>query len=351
MFFKSSQSSASAEQVVNVLSGFFQLCPAQVKGWVETSRKGLTITLPFACSSRSDELEKRLSEVADKVELQQKVAFSGQPKRAHRSIRNLVAVASGKGGVGKSTSTVNLALALQAEGARVGILDADIYGPSIPIMLGNSQEHPTSSDNKHMQPLEAHGLVANSIGYLVSKDDAAIWRGPMASRALQQLLNETLWPELDYLLIDLPPGTGDIQLTLAQQIPVSGAVVVTTPQNIALADAQKAIAMFNKVNVPVLGVLENMSYHQCEKCGHKEYLFARDGGEHISSHNQVPLLGHIPLDIHIREYTDSGKALITERPDSPLSQAYGAAARQLALELYLHSLKAPQAIDISMQND
>lgn len=351
MFFKKRHPGTDISPFVACVAGFFSLPEQKVADWFMPQAAGWVLTMPFACASEHQALSTALQKLegGDKIQLRQNVSFGGDAKRGHRAIRNLLAVASGKGGVGKSTTTINLALALAGEGARVGILDADIYGPSIPIMLGNAGEHPESSDNRHMQPLRAHGLVANSIGYLVPADDAAVWRGPMASKALQQLLNETLWPELDYLLIDMPPGTGDIQLTLAQQVPVSGALVVTTPQNIALADAQKAIAMFNKVKVPVLGVLENMSYHQCENCGHKEFLFAQGGGERISEQNSIPLLGHIPLDIHIREYTDTGKALIADKPDSPISQAYGAAARKLARQLYINGLNNAQAIDISVK--
>ncbi|ALS98922.1 iron-sulfur cluster carrier protein ApbC [Lacimicrobium alkaliphilum] len=353
MFFSSSKTKPAHPDINPVLAEFFKLKPEQTERWIAAQKDGVLINLPFACESQLEPLREALLKARPdiKLTLTQKTAFSGDARRGLRQIRNLVAIASGKGGVGKSTTTINLALALQQEGARVGILDADIYGPSIPIMLGNPDQQPGTEDNKHMQPLEAHGLVANSIGYLVPADDAAIWRGPMASKALQQLLNETLWPELDYLLIDMPPGTGDIQLTLAQQVPVSGTVVVTTPQNIALADAQKAIAMFNKVHVPVLGVIENMSYHQCSQCGYKEHLFAQGGGERISKQHQVSLLGQIPLDIHIREYTDLGKSLISEQGDSPISRAYGHAARALAKELYVSTLKQPQAIDVAVRSE
>jgi ATP-binding protein involved in chromosome partitioning len=221
------------------------------------------------------------------------------------------------------------------EGAKVGILDADIYGPSIPIMLGNPDAHPESEDNKHMQPLKAHGLVANSIGYLVPQEDAAVWRGPMASRALKQLLDETLWPVLDYLIVDMPPGTGDIQLTMAQQVPLTASIVVTTPQDLALADAQKGISMFEKVNVPVLGLIENMSYYQCRACGTKDYVFAKDGGEALAERHGLPLLGQLPLDIHIREHGDAGTPLLVETPDGPLSESYREAARALSMQLAL----------------
>lgn len=349
MFFRKSTVSAQHPAMAEALAGFFALEAAQVQGWIDETPVGFDISLPFVCASLHHELSMTLQPHAKgkPVVLSHCVPLGGKVQRGLRHIKQLVAIASGKGGVGKSSTCVNLALALQKEGARVGILDADIYGPSIPLMLGNPHAQPDSEDNKHMQPLIAHNLVANSIGYLVGAGEAAIWRGPMASKALQQLLYETLWPELDYLLIDMPPGTGDIQLTLAQQVPVTGAVVVTTPQNIALADAQKAIAMFDKVSVPVLGVLENMSYHQCTQCGYREHLFAEGGGERLSAENQVPLLGQIPLDIHIRQYTDAGRALILEQPDHPLSVAYADAARRLARQLYLAGLMQPQAIDIS----
>ncbi|MDF2180272.1 iron-sulfur cluster carrier protein ApbC [Aliiglaciecola sp. CAU 1673] len=349
MFFKKSKDVEQNTAMAETLAHFFSLALEQVTSWIEETPAGFDISLPFVCASMHSELELALKPHAKgkTLVISQAVPLGGKTQRGLRHIKQLVAIASGKGGVGKSSTCINLALALSREGARVGILDADIYGPSIPLMLGNPDAQPTSEDNKHMQPLVAHNLVANSIGYLVPADDAAIWRGPMASKALQQLLNETLWPELDYLLIDMPPGTGDIQLTLAQQVPVTGAVVVTTPQNIALADAQKAIAMFNKVSVPVLGVVENMSYHQCSNCGYREHLFAQGGGERISEKNAVPLLGQIPLDIHIRQFTDEGRALILEQPEHLLSQAYGDTARKLAREIYLAGLKQPQAIDIS----
>ncbi|AWL11543.1 Iron-sulfur cluster carrier protein [Saliniradius amylolyticus] len=336
-------------QLLMSLARFFELSPNQVAAWFDASTN--TLTLPFACQSQQETLSETLkqAEVGPLPTIQQQVMLSGAPQRRLRNIKNLVAVASGKGGVGKSASTVNLALALQAEGASVGILDADIYGPSIPTMLGNEGQSPQTQDDKTMQPMESLGLKANSIGYLVPPDDATVWRGPMASRALQQLLDETDWGELDYLLIDMPPGTGDIQLTLAQQIPVSGAVVVTTPQNLALADATKAIDMFRKVDVDVLGVLENMSYHQCKNCGYQEYLFDQGGGQQISQHFQVPLLGQIPLDTDIRTCADSGQSLLAK--PSELTAAYQSAARQLARRLYLSSLSQPQAIDISVQSD
>ncbi|MEQ1636852.1 MAG: iron-sulfur cluster carrier protein ApbC [Methylococcales bacterium] len=252
------------------------------------------------------------------------------------NVKNIIAVASGKGGVGKSTTAVNLALALAAEGANVGILDADIYGPSIPTMLGLSGT-PVSQDNKTMMPKLAHGLQTNSIGFLVDQDQAMIWRGPMVTSALQQLLKETNWDNLDYLVIDLPPGTGDIQLTLAQQIPVSGAVVVTTPQDIALIDAQRGLGMFEKVNIPVLGIIENMSVHICSNCGHAEAIFGEGGGEAMSAKNKVELLGSLPLDKAIRSNADSGNPTVVADPASKAAEIYRAIARKTAAKLALRT--------------
>lgn len=249
-------------------------------------------------------------------------------------VKNIIAVASGKGGVGKSTTAVNLALALAAEGANVGILDADIYGPSIPTMLGLSG-YPDSADGKTMLPKISFGIQTNSIGYLIDPDQPMIWRGPMVTGALQQLMNETRWSDLDYLIVDLPPGTGDIQLTLSQQIPVSGAVIVTTPQDIALIDAQKGLAMFQKVNVPVLGVIENMSVHICSQCGHEEAIFGSGGGSAMAEKNKVALLGALPLSISIRENADSGRPTVVSDPDSRPAVIYREIARKMAAKLAL----------------
>lgn len=245
-------------------------------------------------------------------------------------IRNIVAVASGKGGVGKSTVAANLALAWAAQGAQVGVLDADIYGPSQPLMLGLEGERPTSPDGKHLQPLESHGVAAMSIGFLVDAEQPMVWRGPMVTQALTQLLSETNWGALDYLVVDMPPGTGDIQLTLAQRVPVAGAVIVTTPQDIALADARKGLKMFEKVSVPVLGIVENMSVHICSKCGHAEHVFGAGGGERMAEEYGVRLLGELPLDAHIREEADSGRPTVVAAPDSPRARAYFEMARRTA---------------------
>ena len=247
-------------------------------------------------------------------------------------IKNVVAVASGKGGVGKSTTAVNLALALCAEGARVGILDADIYGPSIPMMMG-LEGRPESADGKTMEPLENYGLQVMSIGFLVAKDEAMIWRGPMATQALDQLLRQTHWKDLDYLIVDMPPGTGDIQLTLSQRVPMTGAVIVTTPQDIALLDAKKGIKMFEKVGVPILGIVENMAVHVCSNCGHVEHIFGADGGKKMAADYQMDYLGALPLAMQIRLHADSGKPTVVSDPDSDVAALYKEVARKVAVSI------------------
>jgi len=250
-------------------------------------------------------------------------------------VKNIIAIASGKGGVGKSTTAVNLALALADDGASVGILDADIYGPSQPLMLGLSGERPASEDGKSMEPLVAHGLQVMSIGFLIDADQPMIWRGPMVTSALNQLLQQTRWNDLDYLMVDMPPGTGDIQLTLSQQVPVSGAVIVTTPQDIALLDARRGLQMFRKVGVPVLGVIENMSTHVCSSCGHEEAIFGTGGGQAMADDFDLELLGQLPLDASIREQTDSGRPTVISAADSPQADAFRSAARRMAARLAL----------------
>ncbi len=252
------------------------------------------------------------------------------------NVKNIVAVASGKGGVGKSTTAVNLALALSAEGAKVGILDADIYGPSQPRMLGITGK-PESPDGKTLDPMVSYQLQAMSIGFLIDEETPMIWRGPMVTQALEQLLNDTNWSDLDYLVIDLPPGTGDTQLTLAQKVPVSGAIIVTTPQDIALLDARKGLKMFQKVEVPVLGIVENMSIHICSKCGHEEHIFGAGGGKSMADQYGVQLLGALPLDISIRVETDSGKPTVVAQPDSRISEIYREIARKTAAKLSLQA--------------
>jgi ATP-binding protein involved in chromosome partitioning len=248
-------------------------------------------------------------------------------------VKNIIAVASGKGGVGKSTTAVNLALALAAEGARVGILDADIYGPSQPTMLGISGQ-PVSRDGKSMEPMSNHGLQSMSIGYMIAGDDAPmIWRGPMATQALDQLLRQTRWDNLDYLVVDLPPGTGDVQLTLAQKVPVTGSIIVTTPQDIALMDARKGLKMFEKVGIKIIGIVENMSTHICSQCGHEEHIFGAGGGAKMCADYNVEFLGSLPLDIRIREQADSGKPTVVAEPDGDISKVYKTIARRVAVKV------------------
>lgn len=245
------------------------------------------------------------------------------------TVRNVIAVASGKGGVGKSTTAVNLALALAADGARVGMLDADIYGPSVPTMLGITGR-PTSHDNKTMEPMQGHGLEANSIGFLIDADAPAIWRGAMVSRAFEQMLGQTNWDNLDYLIIDMPPGTGDLALTLAKKVPVVGAVIVTTPQDLALQDARKGLRMFQKVDVPILGIVENMAVHICTRCGHAEHIFGEGGGQRMAQQYDIPWLGSLPLTMQIREQTDSGCPTMVADPNSEAAGHYRDIARKLA---------------------
>ena len=257
-------------------------------------------------------------------------------------VKNIIAVASGKGGVGKSTTAVNLALALAAEGAQVGMLDADIYGPSQPQMLGISGK-PESVDGKTLEPMEGHGIQASSIGFLIDTDTPMVWRGPMVTQALEQLLRETNWRDLDYLIVDMPPGTGDIHLTLSQKIPVTGAVIVTTPQDIALLDARKGLKMFEKVGIPILGIVENMAIHVCTNCGHAEHIFGAGGGERMAKDYDVEYLGGLPLDIRIREQTDSGNPTVVAEPDGEIARAYKTIARRVAVKI------AERAKDMSLK--
>lgn len=263
------------------------------------------------------------------------------------NVKNIIAVASGKGGVGKSTVSVNLALALAQDGARVGMLDADIYGPSQPTMLGAEGQKPIIEE-RTLLPVERHGIQSMSIGYLVNTTDAMVWRGPMLGKAMQQLIHDTRWDNLDYLIVDLPPGTGDVQLTLCQKIPVSGTVIVTTPQDLALLDVARACEMFNKLNVPLLGVVENMSSYHCSNCGHEERIFGKGGGEKLSQQYAMPMLGAIPLDIHIRELTDSGVPPVVQAPDNHYAKAFFNVARKVAAALSLqtkdYSAKFPKVV-------
>ena len=271
---------------------------------------------------------------------------------AMANVRNIIAVASGKGGVGKSTTSVNLALALAAEGARVGLLDADIYGPSVQMMLGvASGTRPKQYGSQHLLPVEAHGLQSMSMAYLVTEKTPMVWRGPMASGALQQLLNQTYWQDLDYLIIDMPPGTGDIQLTLSQKVPLAGAVIVTTPQDIALLDAKKGIEMFSKVSVPVLGVVENMAVHICSQCGHAEHIFGEGGGHAIAAEYGVPMLGALPLSLQIREQADSGQPVMGADPDGEAAGLYRDVALNMAAALAKRSRHSDAAPSISISDD
>ncbi len=309
---------------------------------IDGGKVSVNIVLGYPAAGYFDELKSLVSEKVSALDGVESVDVKVSSKivshavqqnlKPQEGIKNIIAVASGKGGVGKSTTAVNLALALQAEGATVGILDADIYGPSMPRMLGCTGQ-PESIDGKSLEPKVGHGIQSMSIGYLVEEDTPMIWRGPMVTQALEQLLNDTNWTNIDYMIIDLPPGTGDIQLTLAQKIPVSGAVIVTTPQDIALLDARKGLKMFEKVEVPVLGIVENMSIHICSECGHAEHIFGEGGGQRMAEQYGVDFLGALPLDIKIREHADSGNPTVASMPDSKVSQIYREIARKTAAKL------------------
>jgi ATP-binding protein involved in chromosome partitioning len=319
----------------------------------EISLKGdtasITLTLGYPLRNGADELRKRietavqaaggqLGQLAFALQVQSHTVQAGL--RPLPNVRNIIAVASGKGGVGKSTTAVNLALALCAQGARVGLLDADIYGPSVPIMLGLSGKPKTVNENM-MEPLQAYGLQANSIGFLIEHNAPAIWRGPMVTQALTQLLNQTQWNDLDYLIVDMPPGTGDIALTMAQKVPLTGAVIVTTPQDLALADARKGLSMFQKVNVPVLGVVENMSVHICSNCGHAEPIFGELGGKNMADEYSVPWLGSLPLQLSIRQQTDSGKPTVVAEPNGQVAGIYHEIAAKVAAQVAILPVESP----------
>ena len=325
---------------INFPQGVLAVCSYFNVNTDKTNKISVELTMPFPCQGELYEIAETLSStlhqpISFKIKLDVKAVRSFSLNGSEGKIKNIIAIASGKGGVGKSTTAVNLAYALIAEGATVGILDADIYGPSIPTLLGLKNTKPSSKDGKLMDPLIAHGLSAMSIGFLVDEKDATVWRGPMASGAFNQLLNETSWPELDYLLIDMPPGTGDIQLTLAQKVPVCAAVIVTTPQDIALIDAAKGVAMFDKVKVPVLGIIENMSYHLCENCGHKSHIFGEAGGVEMAKSKQTQLLGQLPLDINIRQDADFGQSELIENSASDIACLYRRIARNITGQLFL----------------
>ncbi|WP_165310674.1 iron-sulfur cluster carrier protein ApbC [Vibrio ziniensis] len=329
---------------------------ASQPGIVSVEAQGFKITLPFAALSLPEELSSWIAQQQRSGEVPEfyyEVVVAPKALETHvasevRGVKNIIAVTSAKGGVGKSTTAVNLALAIAKCGAKVGLLDADIYGPSVPMMLGQLDAKPEVRDNKWMQPIKAHGIYTHSIGYLVDKSDATIWRGPMASKALAQLLTETEWPELDYLVIDMPPGTGDIQLTLSQQIPVTGALIVTTPQDLALADARKGAAMFEKVNVPVIGMVENMSYHICSHCGEKEHIFGHGGAQTLANEFGLSLLAQIPLHISMREDIDAGAPTVAARPESEHAIAYLQLAERVCAAMYWQGKPKPESIMFTM---
>ncbi len=343
---------ATAEQVEEKLKEFIDpyletdlvsaKCVKNVQ--VDGSKAIVDIELGFPHQGYEQELSEKLTTLLteidgiDEVEVNvsSKIVIHAVQKGVQpiQGVKNIVAVASGKGGVGKSTTTVNLALALAKEGARVAVLDADIYGPSMPRMLGISGK-PESEDGQSLEPLVNYDIQTMSIGFLIDDDTPMIWRGPMVTQALEQLFKDTRWKDVDYLVVDLPPGTGDVQLTLAQKIPVSGAVVVTTPQDIALLDARKGLKMFEKVNVPVLGVVENMSTHICSNCGHEERIFGEGGGQRMSEEENVALLGALPLDMSIRQLADDGKPTVVSEPDSRITELYIDIARKVAAKLAL----------------
>ncbi|WP_153447374.1 iron-sulfur cluster carrier protein ApbC [Vibrio algicola] len=356
----SSKSSSSEPLLPSVLSQWLNQFehPQLIPQWADTAGlialkpdESVVVTLPFYAQGLQSQLKAWIEEQKVQyddlpvIEVVTKVkTMKATNATPVKGVKNIIAITSGKGGVGKSTTAVNFALALHKLGAKVGLLDADIYGPSVPLMLGTQGKKPAVVDNKWMQPVEAHGLYTNSVGYLVAQDDAAVWRGPMASKALAQILNETQWPELDYLVIDMPPGTGDIQLTLSQQIPVTSALVVTTPQDLALADAVKGVAMFDKVGVPVLGVIENMSYHICSNCGHHEALFGQDGAKKMAQDMDLALLAQVPLHIDLRSDIDNGCPTVAAKPSSEHAQIYIELAAQVSCRLFWQGDPAPEAI-------
>ena len=357
------------EQIEEALKGYIE--PHMEKDLISTKavknieidgdKVKVTVVLGFPAKGAQDDIISAIKQTVEavdgvsacEVDLGWKVEAHSVQKslKPIDNIKNIIAVASGKGGVGKSTTAVNLALALSAEGANVGVLDADIYGPSQPRMLGISGQ-PDSKDGKTLEPMNSYHLQAMSIGFLIDEETPMIWRGPMVTQALEQLLNDTNWAELDYLVIDLPPGTGDTQLTLAQKVPVSGAVIVTTPQDIALLDARKGFKMFEKVEVPVLGIVENMSTHICSKCGHEEHIFGEGGGNRMAEQYDVDFLGALPLEMRIREETDEGKPTVVAEPESRVSHIYREIARKAAAKLAIQAKSyAAKFPNIVIQNN
>ena len=334
-------------------------CIKKIK--VDAGVATIDVVLGFPAKGYFEELETRLTELASPVDGIEKVVVQSSTKvashatqkgvEALKNVKNIIAVASGKGGVGKSTVAANLALALSAEGATVGMLDADIYGPSQPRMLGASGQ-PDSVDGKSLEPVMSYHIQSMSIGYLIDEETPMIWRGPMVTQALEQLLKDTNWRDVDYLIVDLPPGTGDTQLTLAQKIPVSGAVIVTTPQDIALLDARKGLKMFEKVQVPVLGIVENMSIHICTQCGHSEHIFGHGGGQRMATESDVDLLGSLPLDAAVRADADSGQPTVVKDPEGEISGHFRDIARRVTAKLSLKAKDYRQAFpNIVIQNN
>ena len=321
---------------------------AELGARVLTSGQQVAVTLGYPAAGMQAELEQQLAQFLGTSDIELELSFQAPTGAGFGQVKHIIAVASGKGGVGKSTTAVNLALALDAEGAKVGLLDADIYGPSQGMMLGVAPGHrPDVKDGKYFEPVRAHGLKAMSMSFMVDDNTPMVWRGPMASGALQQILTQTNWGELDYLIVDMPPGTGDIQLTLSQKVPVAGAVIVTTPQDIALLDAKKGIEMFNKVDIPVLGVIENMSMHECPNCGHVSHLFGAGGGEQIAAQHDVPLVAQLPLSMNIREQADGGEPTVKADPDSTISKLYRDAARHVTARLWQgHQVKSGPTISM-----
>ncbi|MDI3325661.1 iron-sulfur cluster carrier protein ApbC [Pontibacterium granulatum] len=317
----------------------------------------VVLEFPYPCAGKQDDIRQQVkaalgedTEVEISTNIQPHAGQHQLPNMAQ--VKNIVAVASGKGGVGKSTTTVNLALAMAAEGAKVGIMDADIYGPSQGLMLGVEGKRPEPVGDKHMKPVVSHGIQSMSMSYLIDENTPMVWRGPMVAGALQQLMTQTLWEDLDYLFVDMPPGTGDVQLTLSQKVPVAGAVVVTTPQDIALLDAKKGVEMFRKVDIPVLGVVENMSTHICSNCGHIEHIFGEGGGERISEQYDTELLGNLPLSLSIRQQVDAGHPTVLSDPDSAEAELYRDIARKVGAVLAIRGKAAPVAFpNISVEED
>ena len=316
---------------------------------IKFSGSNVKVGLGYPVDGLANEFQESLSSFLNTSGLELELDFDRPKDRSFSDVGRVIAVASGKGGVGKSTCAVNIALALEQQGARVGLLDADIYGPSVGMMMGvDGNTRPNIKDEKFFEPVRVKGIRTMSMAFLVSDKTPMVWRGPMASGALQQMLLQTLWGELDYLIVDMPPGTGDIQLTLSQKVAVDGAVIVTTPQDIALQDAIKGIEMFLKVDVPILGVIENMSFHVCEKCGHESHIFGKDGGSRVSGNWDVPLIAQVPLAMEIREKMDSGESVVKGNSSGYSDDCFRKAARFIAASLWS---KKPASPEISLVED